>query len=91
VDFSQLLAIPMLMLLRNSVGRNQHQRDRHDEFIRVQWRLRPGITPADTLTSIDDDDHSAKAGCMAARCSHQRSLSMTADDSILKCWSSSAN
>ena len=38
VNLSQLLAVPMLMLLRHSTRRNEHQQDSRDEFFPVQWR-----------------------------------------------------
>jgi hypothetical protein len=41
VDLSQLLAIPMLLLLRHSRRRDGHQQDRRDDCFPVQWRLRP--------------------------------------------------
>jgi hypothetical protein len=41
VNLSQFLAIPVLMLLRHSMRRREHQQDSRNEFVPLQWRAPP--------------------------------------------------
>ena len=69
VNLSQLLAIPMLMLLRHSTRRNEHQQDSRNEFYPVHLAppARSTSSRCATANHNKSDEPIANDSLMAAR------------------------